>query len=762
MGASLNCEFHGDVAMHNAYHRGESGIQILHHSVALAAIHNSVESYPQPRCHPETRTRMLDDLWLRSLDSNPETTILWLYGPAGAGKSAIMQTLAGQLHDAGRLGGCFFFKRGDAMRGNGKTVFTTIAYQLALNVPWLRTPISDVVENNPSVLALSIDTQMQKLLSEPCYPYGGCKPLAIIIDGLDECNGHDVQAEILRAIRNLASHYTTPFRFFVASRPEPHIREVFESTFYSSHYHSVNVEQSFDDVRTYLRDEFARIHREHSTMAKIPLPWPSSDVLKNLVEKSSGHFIYPSTIIKFIDDKSYRPVQRLALVLDGSSMGYGSTFHALDQLYLTVLSSAPRQDEFMPILCILVEEGAQAISTFDELLGLEEGESKLLLRGLYSLIKRYTDPFGECSCEERIVAHHASFLDFLSEASRAQKFHVGRLQNRMLLARGFLRSTSGEYRTMYFDYEPSPSQRILNRELIPLMISLPPSMDLCPLIGRMNPEYILNLKSADLDCMLSWLNRIPSASRDLIKLWEDYVFMASFQEINGTVQVETHSTISPESEHVVSPSHEILQVIVTMVFLGTPLWRVPTLLDITWDKLRATICSIRPIMARYEPEPPLQVLLRLVPREVYSRASRDLALQLIPRMQKDLSPPQTSTDVYAVWERFPLLVRFSAPCPQLYRELWSIPFPRAYWLSIADMIIHHVSKWLEPFVQPRIELVAFWRNCRTPQNDAEPGRTSEWVAMLHQSWEEDWRKHVDRWNSTIKRMKLPVDLEFPL
>jgi hypothetical protein len=27
--------------------------------------------------------------------------------------------------------------------------------------------------------------------------------------------------------------------------------------------HSVNVEQSFNDVRTFLCDEFARIHREH-------------------------------------------------------------------------------------------------------------------------------------------------------------------------------------------------------------------------------------------------------------------------------------------------------------------------------------------------------------------------------------------------------------------------------------------------------------------------------------------------------------------
>ncbi|KAJ7196328.1 hypothetical protein B0H12DRAFT_963735, partial [Mycena haematopus] len=130
------------------------------------AIHDSAESFPQPRCHPETRTEMLEDLreWATT---HSATTILWLYGPAGAGKSAIMQTLARQLQDDGRLGGCFFFKRDHATRGNGKTLFATIASQLATSVPWLRTPISQVVENDPSIVVRSIETQMQKLISEP-------------------------------------------------------------------------------------------------------------------------------------------------------------------------------------------------------------------------------------------------------------------------------------------------------------------------------------------------------------------------------------------------------------------------------------------------------------------------------------------------------------------------------------------------------------------------------------------------------------------
>jgi hypothetical protein len=103
-----------------------SGLHILYHSAALEATHDSADNYAQPRCHPETCTEMLEKLYnwcIRSewpegsegeseeLDSE-QCPVLWLYGPAGAGKSAIMRTLAEQLATSGQLGGSFFFKRG--------------------------------------------------------------------------------------------------------------------------------------------------------------------------------------------------------------------------------------------------------------------------------------------------------------------------------------------------------------------------------------------------------------------------------------------------------------------------------------------------------------------------------------------------------------------------------------------------------------------------------------------------------------------------
>ena len=418
-----------------------TGIDILHRAVAVEAIHDSAESFPQPRCHPDTRTKMLEDLYKWAVDPHPQSTVLWLYGPAGAGKSAIMQTLARRLQDAGRLAGSFFFKRGHATRGNAKTLFATIAYQLALSVPSLRMLISQIVEHDPSSLVRSMQTQMEKLILEPCRLHGNRDSLAILIDGLDECEGYDVQREILSAIRNVCSTYFLSLRFIVASRPEPHIGEVFDSPFYYGRHRSFNVEQSFEDVCRYLHDEFTRIHGEHRSMTHISLPWPSPDILKDLVKKSSGHFIYAATIIKFIDDKNYRPPQRLKVLQDGNSVASSSAFDALDQLYLSILGSAPRQGELVPILCAIVNFDLTP-HDIDQLFELEDGEARLLLRGLHSVL----EVPSEDEHVKWISSHHASFLDFLNNPSRSHHFYVGNSDHRLVVARCFLRlCTSPRY-----------------------------------------------------------------------------------------------------------------------------------------------------------------------------------------------------------------------------------------------------------------------------------------------------------------------------
>ncbi|KAF9442692.1 hypothetical protein P691DRAFT_618043, partial [Macrolepiota fuliginosa MF-IS2] len=70
---------------------------------------DSAVRYPLPRCHPATRRTLRGRIagWL----ADRSTNLLWLYGPAGVGKSAIAQTVAEDCRKEGWLGAAFFFSR---------------------------------------------------------------------------------------------------------------------------------------------------------------------------------------------------------------------------------------------------------------------------------------------------------------------------------------------------------------------------------------------------------------------------------------------------------------------------------------------------------------------------------------------------------------------------------------------------------------------------------------------------------------------------
>jgi hypothetical protein len=222
-----------------------------------------------------------------------------------------MQSLCRRLDHCRRLGGSFFFKRAHTTRGNAKLLFATLAYQLALENQNFKGPISEVAEDRPSVIGRSMDIQLQKLIVEPCqslrnrpptvqpsHSVENCQPPIFLIDGLDECEGQNIQQELLRLIGDAVRENPHMLRILIASRPEPHIREIIDRPSPEPLFRNLTIKRAFADVEKYLRDEFSRIYHEHrDTMEGIPLPWPSWDILNILVEKSSGYFIYASTVI---------------------------------------------------------------------------------------------------------------------------------------------------------------------------------------------------------------------------------------------------------------------------------------------------------------------------------------------------------------------------------------------------------------------------------------------------------------------------------
>ncbi|KAJ7794496.1 hypothetical protein B0H14DRAFT_122397 [Mycena olivaceomarginata] len=98
--------------MNRIPHHEEPGLYILRRAAASDAFHDSAERYPQPRCHAETRVEILKDLWNWTSETDPSSTVLWLHGPAGAGKSAIAQSFCQNLAEKRSARGQFFLQKG--------------------------------------------------------------------------------------------------------------------------------------------------------------------------------------------------------------------------------------------------------------------------------------------------------------------------------------------------------------------------------------------------------------------------------------------------------------------------------------------------------------------------------------------------------------------------------------------------------------------------------------------------------------------------
>ncbi|KAK7033725.1 hypothetical protein R3P38DRAFT_3498150 [Favolaschia claudopus] len=274
-------------------------MQTLYGAAAEEAFHDSGESRHRPPCHKDTRKEYLDrlDAWSCAIkDSKP----LWMHGLAGTGKSAIAQSFCEQLRARSCLGGGFFLKRGHPSCGNAQKLFPTLAYQLATVCPQFKAALAPRVANDPALVGKSLSIQLQTLILEPYRDAAPHHHFVMVIDGLDECDGEDLQQEIMCCVMDA---HSVGLCFLVVSRPESHILTAVPPMSFDQ----LGIRGSFPDIRRYLVDEFERIRTTHEAMLKVIHPWPGYDLINTLVEKSSGHFIYAATIIRFIEDRDRNP-----------------------------------------------------------------------------------------------------------------------------------------------------------------------------------------------------------------------------------------------------------------------------------------------------------------------------------------------------------------------------------------------------------------------------------------------------------------------
>ncbi|KXN82175.1 hypothetical protein AN958_02984 [Leucoagaricus sp. SymC.cos] len=413
------------------------------------AEYDSSERDPPPKCHPGTRQKIIERIqfWFH----NPFRTrrLLWLVGPAGVGKSAIMQTLAEIEAQRSMISTLFF--SATQRRTDPAKVIATIAYRIAVQYPPYHKFLRTALAADPKLIEKSIKAQFFAFFVLPFVKmklYSGSSPLIIFIDGLDECDGREEQLLFLALISCFTQFYPeAPLLWVVASRPEEHItaflaRQRLKSC-HDKEEVSVDATEACEDMERYLRLEFEKIRARNPVIRTLFPHWPPENEFLKLLIAAVGHFAYGTTAIRFISQGD--PISRFQLILDfintaTSSSGASNLqpMAQLDALYEHLVSRVEPEDcpGAKEILGFLHTDSPHYISDKDRnmvfmcnWLGMAPNVAYTALRQLHSVLDV---PPPDATIKTCIKIYHKSFSDFLCDPNRSGRsgFWLGTKQDR--------------------------------------------------------------------------------------------------------------------------------------------------------------------------------------------------------------------------------------------------------------------------------------------------------------------------------------------
>jgi len=275
----------------------------------------------------------------------------------------------------------------------------------------------------------SLISQLENLLVDPLS--GKNISCIIIIDALDECVDDQPASAILSVLGRFVKHLPL-VKFFITGRPEPRIRTGFrlpllEPLTQIFLLHEVESSTVDNDIQLYLTQRLTTIAKQRSDL-NLPDPWPHDYEIMALTKKSSGLFIFASTLARFIESEHHEPNERLQMVLSKESGTKHEGYAGIDSLYSQILLHAfldvcePKVFENVRHVMGAIILAFNPLSRRDlsMILGVSMALVSTTLRHLHSVILVPTDESKE------IRVFHKSFPDFLQDHQRCtdSRFHI--------------------------------------------------------------------------------------------------------------------------------------------------------------------------------------------------------------------------------------------------------------------------------------------------------------------------------------------------
>ena len=274
--------------------------------------------------------------------SSPHRAMV-ISGNLGMGKTVISAVVSQRIKKAGRLSGIHFCQHDDSRYRDPRLMLQSLACHLCQAMPSYKDALVEQLSRNlgKDLNNMGVKELFALLFKEPLSTVQDPgRNILIVIDGLDESE-YKGRNELLQVISNHFSMLPVWIRILITTRPEKDVTEALQ------HLKPIELEQkqeeNLKDIQTLFETQLSlKIGEEHKHV-----------LLKELVKKSEGLFIYAYFIVDFIQKNVsiLTPDQLESVLPSDISSVYLSYFTRLEDELCKELNAD--EEHFLSFLCAL-------------------------------------------------------------------------------------------------------------------------------------------------------------------------------------------------------------------------------------------------------------------------------------------------------------------------------------------------------------------------------------------------------------------------
>ncbi|KAI0835352.1 hypothetical protein F5Y06DRAFT_138814 [Hypoxylon sp. FL0890] len=214
--------------------------------------------------------------WLQTPDTM--SSLLWLNGKAGTGKSVLASFIINNLAKRGCRCQYFFIRFGDQKKRALSSLLRSIAHQIAQVIPDFSQKLLEVIDEGIDYETADHRTIWERIFKSILFTIEERSPLYWIVDGVDEA--HDPRAT-MRLLSDIP-YSCIPLRILIVSRRSSEIGSAFQKLPSTLNPRMISIEGHLEDLQCYVRQELS-------------MPGSSEfkeDIVKRVVEGSQNNFLW--------------------------------------------------------------------------------------------------------------------------------------------------------------------------------------------------------------------------------------------------------------------------------------------------------------------------------------------------------------------------------------------------------------------------------------------------------------------------------------